>query len=170
MPVSDAARVARVTVTAAGDDALGFVMATERLPGYERLTAQWNAEEHRAAMARANVRYLLGSRAGAAPEGFAILEQIDDPHQGAKLKRIAVVEPGSGFGRPFLDAIIEWTFTHTAAPRFWLDVFTYNERARHVYRRAGLREDGLLRQAYVLPDGERVDRVIMSLLKSEWSA
>ena len=47
-------------------------------------------------------------------------------------------------------------------------MFTHNERACHVYRRAGLREDGLLRQAYRMPDGTRADRYIMSILRREW--
>ena len=145
-------------------------MATERLPGYDTLTARWSRAEHAAALERADNRYLIGLAAAGQPAGFAILERITDPHDGAKLKRVAVAQPGSGFGQPFMRAILAWVFAHTPAPRIWLDVFVYNERARHVYRRVGFRDDGLLRQAYVLPSGERVDRVIMSLLRSEWAS
>ena len=146
-----------------------YVMATERLPGNEVLTARWTREQHAAALAREGTRYLIGGSPRAPQAGFAILENVDDRHEGAKLKRIAVSEPGTGFGQPFLLAVIGWVFASTPAERLWLDVFTYNERARHVYRRVGLREDGLLRQAYVLPSGERADRIIMSILRSEWS-
>ena len=152
----------------AGPDDLEFVMATERLPGYDVLTAHWTHEQHFAALGRGGTRYLVGCSPRGEREGFAILENIHDPHEGAKLKRIAVRNPGTGFGRPFLEAVIRWVFHSTPAERLWLDVFTYNERARHVYRRAGMREDGLLRQAYVLPSGARADRVIMSLMRSEW--
>ena len=146
-----------------------YVMATERLPGNEVLTARWTSEQHVQALAREGTRYLIGGSARAAREGFAILENINDPHEGAKLKRIAVSNPGSGFGQPFLAGVIGWVFASTPAERLWLDVFTYNERARHVYRRVGMREDGILRQAYVLPSGVRADRVIMSILRSEWT-
>jgi diamine N-acetyltransferase len=61
-------------------------------------------------------------------------------------------------------------FSTTAVDRLWLDVFTHNDRARHVYARAGLREDGLLRYAYRLPDGTRCDRYLMSILRREWRA
>lgn len=149
---------------------VGFVFATERLPGYERLTAQWTRDEHAAAMARADTCYLVGGRPGGELEGFAILQPLADPHEGAKLKRICVIRPGSGFGAPFLAGIMDWVFTATANERLWLDVFTHNERARHVYRRAGMREDGLLRSAYRMPDGTRADRCIMSILRSEWRA
>jgi len=149
---------------------LPFVHATERLPGYEQLTAAWTAAEHEAALARADTRYLVGARADGPLEGFAILQPLADQHEGAKLKRICVVQPGGGFGGPFLEAVIRWVFTTTANDRLWLDVFTHNERARHVYRRAGLREDGLLREAYRMPDGSRADRCIMSVLRREWAA
>ena len=147
-----------------------FVFATERLPGYDRLTAQWSREEHAAALLRQDTRYLVGARAGGELEAFAILQPLNDPHEGAKLKRICVAHPGGGFGRPFLAAVIDWVFSSTANERLWLDVFTHNERARHVYRRAGMREDGLLRHAYRMPDGSRADRCIMSILRSEWRA
>ncbi len=161
-------RVALLRAATAAD--IDFVWATERLPGYERLTARWSHEEHAAALARPDTRYLVGARPAGEPEGFAILQPLNDPHEGAKLKRICVTQPGSGFGQPFLAAVIDWVFASTANERLWLDVFTHNERARHVYRRAGMREDGLLRQAYRMADGSRADRCIMSILRSEWRA
>jgi len=158
----------RPSLRRAGAGDLDFIMATERLPGYEDLVARWTRAEHVAALEREDTRYLVGAWPAASPEGFAILEHITDVHQGAKLRRIAVTRPGSGFGRPFTGAVVDWVFDSTDAERLWLDVFTSNERARHVYRQAGFRQDGLLRQAYVLPSGARVDRVIMSILRSEW--
>lgn len=143
-------------------------MGVERLPGNEELTARWSDREHRVALALPDTRYLIGSINGVDPEGFAILERIHDLHEGVKLKRIAVARPGQGFGHPFLASVQRWVFEQTPAERLWLDVFTYNERARHVYRKAGFSEDGLLRQAYILPSGARVDRIIMSVLRREW--
>ena len=145
-------------------------MAAERGPGFERLVGQWSAQEHRAVLARSDARYLVGQPPRAPPAGFAILENIGDRHEGVKLKRLVVTEPGTGFGQALLAAVIDWVFENTRDERLWLDVFSYNERARHVYRRLGFVEDGLLRQAYVLPDGTRADRVIMSMLRSEWDA
>jgi len=149
---------------------LDFVVATERLPGYDLLTARWSPQEHAAALGRADTCYLVGGRPDRKLEGFAILQPLADPHEGAKLKRICVTQPGGGFGQPFLAAVFDWVFTATDNERLWLDVFTHNERARHVYRRAGMREDGLLRHAYRMPDGTRADRCIMSILRSEWRA
>jgi ribosomal protein S18 acetylase RimI-like enzyme len=155
---------------AATEADLDFVCATERLPGYELLTARWSRAEHAAALARSDTRYLVGGRAGRGLEGFAILQPLNDPHEGAKLKRICVTQPGTGFGRLLLIAVVDWVFAATDADRVWLDVFANNARARHVYRRVGMREDGLLRQAYRMPDGTRADRYLMSVLRSEWRA
>lgn len=160
------ARAVDLRVATAAD--VDFVAATERLPGYELLTARWTREEHLAALARADTRYLVGGWPGEALQGFAILQPLADPHEGAKLKRICVTQPGGGFGGPFLDATLAWVFSTTANERLWLDVFCHNERARRAYRRAGMRDDGLLRQAYRMPDGSRADRTIMSILRSEW--
>jgi diamine N-acetyltransferase len=151
----------------AGPGDLPFILATERRPGFDVLVARSSEEEHVARLARPDARYLI-ARAGGLPVGFALLEGLDDRHHGVKLRRIAVSEPGQGHGVPFMRALIAWVFTETAAERLWLDVFVHNPRARHVYRKVGFREDGLLRQAYVLPDGRRVDRALMSILRSEW--
>ena len=147
-----------------------FLMAAERGPGFERLVAQWSEAEHRAALARSDTRYLIGHPPDAAPAGFVLLQNIGDRHEGTKLRRVAVTSPGTGFGQALLAAAVDWVFANTPDERLWLDVFAHNTRARHVYRRLGFVEDGLLRQAYVLPDGTRTDRVIMSRLRSEWAA
>ena len=147
---------------------VAFIMSTERMPGYDALVASWTSQQHALALADSTVEYLIIEAPVGEPAGFAILEGLGDLHQGVKLKRIALTRPGYGLGAAFLDDIQDWVFTRSTAARLWLDVFVSNERARRAYRRAGLSEDGLLRQAYVLPSGERVDRVIMSILRSEW--
>ena len=149
-------------------DDLAYVMRTERLPGYDRLVGQWTLDEHREALARADVVYFVAEHANGETVGFAICEGLGDRHNGIKLKRIAVSTPGAGVGRIILESVIDWAFNCAGAPRFWLDVFDYNERARSLYRRAGLREDGMFRSAYELPDGHRANRVILSLLAGEW--
>lgn len=147
---------------------LPFVLATERLPGYDRLVGRWSADEHDAALRRADVAYLVYERGAGDAVGFAICDGLDDEHHGIKLRRIALTETGAGLGRRFLADILHWAFTGTGAQRLWLDVFVWNQRARRAYRGVGMAEDGILRRAYVMPDGERVDRILMSILREEW--
>lgn len=145
-----------------------FIVATERLPGYDRLVGRWEADEHHHALTRSDTRYLIGAVPGGPPRGFVILQPHGDVHEGSKIKRIAVETPGEGFGTALLNGAIRWVFANSSVERVWLDVFVHNDRARRAYARVGLREDGLLRQAYRLPDGSLVDRVIMSVLRCEW--
>ena len=80
------------------------------------------------------------------------------------------MRPGSGFGAPFLSAVVDWTFRETGVHRLWLDVVATNARARHVYERAGFVFEGVQRQSYVTTAGERTDLAIMSMLRPEWQA
>ena len=158
-----------VRLRAAHPDDLSFVYATERLAGYASLTAQWTLDEHRSALQRADTRYLIGETSAGIPVAFAILQPVGERHEGTKLKRICVTTPGAGVGGHFLRLLVDGVFRSIDHHRLWLDVFTYNERARRAYRRVGFREDGVLRGAYRLPDGRVADRVIMSVLRSEWT-
>ena len=146
-----------------------FVRATERGSGYADLVGRWEEHQHRAELEKPGSAYLMGERNGAA-NGFALLRDLDEPFGNVLLKRIAVERPGSGFGRAFLQGVVDWVFARETPHRLWLDVFVHNERARHVYRSVGFREDGLLREAYVKPDGSRVSQVLMSILRPEWVA
>jgi diamine N-acetyltransferase len=151
-------------------DDLPYVHAMERRSGYEHLTAQWSLDQHRRELARTDTRYFVAVDAAMQRLGFVILQPTFDPHEGTKVKRIVVAEPGRGDGRKILACVFDWVFSHPGADRVWLDVFSHNERARRLYRGIGMREDGTLRKAYKMADGSRVDRIIMSLLRDEWRA
>jgi RimJ/RimL family protein N-acetyltransferase len=148
---------------------LPFVMATERGPGFEHLVGRWPQERHAIALASPDYAYLIGGHADA-DAGFAILRDLNDGHGNVCLMRIAVENPSRGFGRRFLPQIIEWVFTETTAERFWLDTFTDNLRAQHVYRTCGFIEEGVKRSAYRMPDGTRRDLLQFSLIRPEWPA
>jgi diamine N-acetyltransferase len=156
-----------VTIRPATVADIPFVMATERRPGFDQLVGRSEEAQHRLEIASPGIAYLIGERDGRA-NGFAILRGLDDAFGNVYLKRIAVREPGTGFGRCFLRAVIAWSFAQPKTHRFWLDVFLDNERARHVYRTVGLREDGVLREAYMMPDGTRRSQALMSILRGEW--
>jgi len=146
---------------------VAIIMAAERLPEAAAYVSRWNEARHLAGIAGDTTAYLIGGR-GAEPEGFAILGDLDESNGNVLLYRIVSVRPGTGFGGPFLSAVVDWTFRYTAAHRLWLDVVADNARARHVYERAGFVAEGVMRQSYVTVAGERVDLAIMSLLRPEW--
>ena len=157
-----------VTIRTADESDLDFIFRIERLPGYEDLTARWTREEHAGAFSRPDTRYLIGQDSSGVSVGFIILQPFDDVHEGTKIKRIAVESPGLGIGRALLEAGFAWVYGRAQSPRIWLDVFVHNTRAIAAYRAAGMSLDGILRAAYKLPDGRRVDRQLLSLLRDEW--
>jgi RimJ/RimL family protein N-acetyltransferase len=147
-----------------------FIMATERTPGFEKLVGRWSETDHRTALGAKGYAYLVATDAARQPAAFAIVRDIDDAHGNVCLKRIAVTAPGQGVGRRVFDLVVDWIFTQTPAYRLWLDVLADNARARHVYRTSGFAEEGVMRDAYKLPDESRIDLVLMSLLRPDWTA
>ena len=141
-------------------------MAIERGPGYEALVGRSSRDEHEAHIACPRHAYFIGERVGV--DAFAILRDLDDVNGNVYLKRIAVARPGQGDGSSFLSALLDWTFAHTAAHRFHLDCFVDNFRAQAMYAKLGFTRDGVLREAYLAPDGRRRDLVLMALTRPEW--
>ena len=75
---------------------------------------------------------------------------------------------GAARRRRFFAALLDWTFAQTPAHRFHLDCFDDNARAQAFYARFGFIRDGVLREAYLAPDGRRRDLVLMALTRPEW--
>jgi len=159
-----------VPVRHGGIDDVAFVMATERRPGFEAFVGRWTQEQHITALAAPDYAYLIAIAPDEQPAGFAIIRNIDNAHRNVCLLRIAVAEPSRGFGRPFLRSVTAWAFTQTRAHRFWLDTMIDNVRAQHVYRTSGFRQEGIMREAYGMPDGTRRDLIMFAITRPEWLA
>ena len=149
---------------------LDAIMALERRPGYEALVGRSSRAEHEDRLASPRNAYLLGFLESENPLGFAILRNLDNAHGNLYLQRVAVDAPGRGRGTRFLAAVIDWAFAETQAHRFHLDCFVDNFRARRVYEKLGLTHDGILREAYLAPEGTRRDLALMAITRPEWRA
>jgi diamine N-acetyltransferase len=134
------------------------------------LVGRSSAEFHARAIVDGDHIYLVGLNRDQTIGGFAILRGATDIMGNLTLKRIAVASPGEGFGKAMLREIIDWVFENTSTHRFWLDHIITNDRAAHVYESCGFQREGVMRQAYALPDGARVDLALMSILRPEWEA
>ncbi len=151
-------------------DDIPAIMALERREGYEHVVGRWSAEQHAAEMALPGSQYLVARDASGAPQGFIMLQRLDDPDLCAHLRRIAVMRPGEGLGAALLVAVLAHVFGTTPMHRLQLLVYPENERGRRAYRRAGLVEEGLLRDIRRLPDGRFRSMLMMSILRPEWEA
>jgi RimJ/RimL family protein N-acetyltransferase len=156
-----------LTLRAATAGDLQAIMAIERAPEFERWVGRSSGPEHRAMMGDASYAYLVGEAEGEIV-AFAILRDLNDPHGNCYLKRVAVSRPDNGIGRAFLERVVDWTFNHVGAHRFWLDCFSHNVRAQRVYEKLGFSRDGVLREAYVGADGVRRDLTMMALTRPQW--
>ena len=157
-----------VTLRLATPDDIGFMMATERQPGFEWKVGRWDEPRHQAMMADPENIMLIGLDGTGEACGFAILRRLEDPEQNLYLQRIAMARPGTGLGQPMLRALIGWVFDETDTHRLWLLVKDGNDRARHVYAACGFTQEGRLREAFVTPDGDRCDAFQLSILRSDW--
>ena len=144
-----------------------FIMATERVPGYEHLVGRSDEGWHYAALSDARFAYFVARMAGE-PIGFVILRDWASPEQVTHIKRVAVARPGEGLGKPFLKAIVCAVFTQTKAYRLSLGLFPDNLRARRAYESVGFQPEGVSRGS-VFFNGVNRDELVMSILRPEWA-
>jgi diamine N-acetyltransferase len=151
-----------VSLRRATADDISFIMATERLPGYDVLVGCYEEDVHRANLADDNWLYVIGLDATGMPRGFAVLQNRHDGDGSEFLRRFAVTNAGGGFGKPFLSALIDWIFMHSDNERIHLHVRSSNGRARHVYSALGFEDVG--------PEEGVPNSRTMVLTKAAWSA
>lgn len=152
----------------AGEADLPFIMATERMEGYQALVGRWDEGRHRTELAGPEHRYMVALEAGH-PEGFVILKDWDGPDKRTYLRRIAVARPGEGRGRRLLGLVCDRVFGETDAWRLWLNVFPENHRARRAYEAAGFVAEGIARGGAFF-DGVHRDQMVMAILRPDWEA
>jgi RimJ/RimL family protein N-acetyltransferase len=144
-----------------------FIMATERIAGYEQWLGRSDEAWHRAALADARFAYFIGKLDGE-PIGFAILQGWAAADEVTHIKRFAVVRPGQGLGKAFLHALAEAVFAETKAFRLSLGLFPGNLRARRAYEGVGFKPEGIARGS-ALFHGVNRDELVMALLRPEWT-
>ncbi|MEO0493909.1 MAG: GNAT family protein [Actinomycetota bacterium] len=97
--------------------------------------------------------------------GEVVVMDIDEVNRSASF-RIALARQGlfgQGLGTAATSRVIDFVFDDLGLHRLELEVFAFNERARHVYEALGFVEEGVRRDA-LWQDGEFHDAIIMSIL------
>lgn len=101
--------------------------------------------------------------------GEVVLNDVDEGNLSCNL-RIALAGErvfGRGYGSEAIALVLGHAFRATPLHRVSLEVYAFNERARHVYRKLGFVEEGVLREALHW-DGAWHDAVLMAVLRHEW--
>ncbi|MFD9705850.1 GNAT family N-acetyltransferase [Lentzea sp. NPDC059081] len=91
---------------------------------------------------------------------------VDQDNRSAGM-RIALWDGfGKGYGTIAIRHVLDHAFTVLDLHRVDLEVYDFNERAIHVYKKLGFREEGRLRDA-LLWDGVFHDAIVMSILSTD---
>jgi RimJ/RimL family protein N-acetyltransferase len=101
--------------------------------------------------------------------GWIDLKNIDKLNKHAELG-IAIGDKnywGKGYGLSAMKEMLAWGFNELELNKIWLRVEVDNEKAIKSYKRIGYVDEGILRQDR-RRNGEFVDRLRMSILKSEF--
>ena len=99
--------------------------------------------------------------------GEVVLNQWDVDNETCNF-RILVGPAGQnrGLGTEATTLLMDYAFTHLPLNRIELEVYAFNPRAQRVYEKAGFVAEGRRRAALKF-DGEFVDAIVMSILKSD---
>ncbi|WP_191303993.1 GNAT family N-acetyltransferase [Lentzea cavernae] len=90
-----------------------------------------------------------------------------NPHNRSAGLRIALWDGfGKGYGSIAIRHVLDHAFTVLNLHRVDLEVYDFNDRAIHVYKKLGFREEGRLRDA-LLWDGVFHDAIVMSILSTD---
>ena len=104
------------------------------------------------------------------PVGSLDLREVGSTSGGAGLG-IVIGDPADtsqGYGSDALAVLLDFGFGELRLERIWLDVFDFNDRARHVYERLGFVHEATLRHAE-FHGGRHVDLLRMAILREEWT-
>ncbi len=82
-------------------------------------------------------------------------------HQGELAMGIRQEYRGKGIGTLLLSTLIEWAQANPLLTKVTLQVFIQNSHAIHLYKNLGFIEEGRLRNAIKMDDGEYMDVIVM---------
>jgi len=101
--------------------------------------------------------------------GHMILFGGESKDKVLEFRRLAINEKGSGFGREAVRLLKKLCFEELKYHRLWLDVYSDNGRAIHVYESEGFIFEGELRDKFKIDSSYRSQR-IYSMLEDEYKS
>jgi RimJ/RimL family protein N-acetyltransferase len=137
---------------------------------WSRLAEEAWYDELQKTQGKTTWHFVICLREGDRPIGFCALHDIDPVNGSAELG-IGIGEPAEwdkGYGTEAVEILLDFGFGELRLHRVFLHVFDFNDRAVHVYERAGFRHEGTKRQAYYR-HGRYHDMYVMGVLASEWA-
>jgi len=99
--------------------------------------------------------------------GYVFLAQILKSHRVAREFGIVIGDKNlwnCGYGSEAAKLMLEYGFEHLKLHRIELLVLDFNERAQHMYRNLGFKEEGVQREARLV-DGKWHNVILMAMLR-----
>lgn len=75
---------------------------------------------------------------------------------------------GKGYSNDAISTLINFAFTRLRLNKLNWEVFSFNRRSQRFAEKMGFKKEGIERERHLVK-GKFIDRIIYSLLKSEWS-
>ncbi|MCX6127393.1 MAG: GNAT family protein [Proteobacteria bacterium] len=160
----------QITLRRASEADIDFIVTAEVAPDNTPFIGRWPRSQHIANLGNGTFSYLIIERQKPdSPLGYVILEGLKDENRSLNIKRIVVVEKGLGIGRAAIQQIKNLAFSKFQAHRLWLDVKTFNDRAKHIYETEGFKIEGTLRDC--IKNGDQYESLtVLSILESEFTS
>lgn len=130
---------------------------------FEQLKKEYDEQLHTNQLRR----FILEDEAGERV-GFVALYKIDHQHRHAEFA--IIISPdyqGKGYASIATDLAISYSFSILNLHKLYLLVAKKNEKAIHIYEKAGFKEEGLLKEHFFV-DGQYEDCLIMSLFQNDF--
>ena len=125
-------------------------------------------DEHLKFLTDKNIEHLLIKSKNDEIIGFVLLVGLKNKNKSIEFRRIVIKDHGKGYGKLTIKEIKKYCFEKLHCHRLWLDVFEFNQRAIHIYKKLGFYKEGILRECIKTNQGYK-SLVVMSLLKKEYN-
>lgn len=113
-------------------------------------------------------RRFIAETADREPVGLVEIIEINSIHRSAEFQIIITPEhQGRGFARDLVNKALDYSFSILNLHKIYLQVATSNEKAIHIYKACGFREEGHLVEEF-FSNGKYTDAVRMYILQDTY--
>jgi len=140
------------------------IISIEKNPANEKFIFPYSFERHRRVIRSTNEFHFRIVDEKEVLLGFIILARTEKEQDSLEFRRIVVLQKGRGIGKAIIQWVKDFCFNKLNCHRLWLDVFTDNPRAIHVYESEGFKKEGIKRDC-IANGNSRRSLILMSILK-----
>lgn len=149
---------------------MDYIMEVEYIPENAKYVIPYTREVHMQTLDTPSATHLIIETLDTHEKvGFLMIAGLDNPSKEIEWTRIILNVKGKGYGQETLEMLKSWAFDDLKFHRAWLDCKDHNTRALHVYEKADLVREGLIRET-ILTDGVYENLIILGILDREYFA